>query len=176
MDLTSKILDLRITRVDNVMSSCVKKLQRGVLYDLRSRHPTIDGVGLLYEEVTLIPWLVFIQISLSRYDEHRSKLSDLLSLPKEEPKELKGSRQKTLYSYYKRLGGDEVEKVMFLYVSPEEMDCNNSPILPSLHKYLTKAKNNQMHFGILSGKSKFMSFLQEQKLRTSIRASKCNES
>ena len=50
------------------MASCVKSLRAGVLYDLRSRHPTIDGVGLLYEENTMVPCLVFIKISLSVYD------------------------------------------------------------------------------------------------------------
>ena len=61
----------------------------------------------------MIPWLVFIQISLLAYDEHHSKLSDLLTLPNEKPKKLKGSRQRTLYSYYKQLAGTEVKNVCF---------------------------------------------------------------
>ena len=148
-------LNLLVTHVDYVMTSCVKSLRGGVLYDLRSRHPTIDGVGLLNEEKTLIPWLVFIQISLSAYDEHHSKLSDLLTLPSKKPKELKGPCQRTLYSYYKQLAGTEVKNVIFVYISPEEMDSDGSnDILPNLHKSLSKTKNN-MHFGILSQKSYF---------------------
>ena len=40
-------LNLLMTHVDNIMASCVKGLRGGVFYDLRSRHPTVDGVGLL---------------------------------------------------------------------------------------------------------------------------------
>ena len=73
----------------------------------------------------MVPWLVFIQTYLSAYDEHQSKLSNLLTLPNKKPKELKGSRQRTLYSYYNQLAGNEVKNVLFIYVSPEEMDSDD---------------------------------------------------
>ena len=59
-----------------------------------SHHSTIDSVGLLY--VWFLGWFSYKFLCLHTYDEHQSKLSELLTLPNEKPKELKSSCQRTL--------------------------------------------------------------------------------
>ena len=51
-------------------------LQESVLYELKRAHPIIDCVGNL-SDTTSQKWLVFIQISLQPYHEHKIKLSKL---------------------------------------------------------------------------------------------------
>lgn len=57
--------------------SDVKELDIGVLYALRSKYPTIDGVGLLNQKYQNYPWLVFAQVSLQDYSKHSKLLTFL---------------------------------------------------------------------------------------------------
>jgi len=51
-------------------------VQPDQLYELKRAHPVIDFVGLL-TSTTESKWLVFIQLSLQSYQQHRSKLVDM---------------------------------------------------------------------------------------------------
>ena len=58
---------------------CLAQMRKNELYELRVLHPVIDGVGLLTETTTGEDWLVFIQVSLSRYTRHCSKLHNIFN-------------------------------------------------------------------------------------------------
>ena len=80
-------------------SDTLIKLDRSVLYQLRYKHPVIDGIGILQDERN-VSWLAFIQISLSPYLSHHTKVTDLFEhhVCRETPS---GSDKiRTLYSYY----------------------------------------------------------------------------
>ena len=82
-------------------------MRKNELYELRVMHPTIDGVGLLREEGSCEDWLVFIQVSLSHYSRHCSKLPDIFKnkySTKSMPLELKNSKKGTSF-FYRRLAG-----------------------------------------------------------------------
>ena len=66
---------LRVERPEGRLTT----MHTNMLYELRVFHPTIDGVGYLKEEGSGQEWLVFIQVSLSKYSHHRSKLTDLFT-------------------------------------------------------------------------------------------------
>ena len=50
-------------------------IQQNTLYELRTSHPIVNALGYLHETDDTY-WLVFIQISLQRYEDHQS-LCDL---------------------------------------------------------------------------------------------------
>ena len=59
-------------------STEIKKLPAGILYHLRYTYPVIDAIG--YLKVNGNYYLVFVQLSLSEYRYHRTKMSDLTSV------------------------------------------------------------------------------------------------
>ena len=61
----------------NSVQQALSHVSTSVLYKLRYAHPAIDGVGFLTETSTNKVWLVFIQVSLSSYQHHNSKLKDI---------------------------------------------------------------------------------------------------
>ena len=90
----------------------------GTLYHCKYTYPVIDGLGYLkidaadrhVSEVTLC----FIQVSLSKYAEHRTKLNDLNT---HNPPE---DSSKNILQYYKGLvpRGYKIKETVYIYVSP----------------------------------------------------------
>ena len=67
----SKIVDSKeVSDVD-----VIAELLLGTLYHLKYTYPVIDAVG--YLEVDGIPSLVFVQVSLSPYSSHSTKINNL---------------------------------------------------------------------------------------------------
>ena len=52
-------------------------MEYGVLYHSRYKHPIVDAVGILKRIDKIKYHLVFIQISMSKYYSHSSKIEDL---------------------------------------------------------------------------------------------------
>jgi len=76
-----------VVSLDSIPSS---QLKVGILYELRSCHPIVDGVGYL-EDAQKRKWLVFVQVSLANYEDHR-KMCDIFcrhTTGRSVPKELK---------------------------------------------------------------------------------------
>ena len=72
------IITLHFAVVETLQTGEVlKNMTSGVLYHLRYKHPVIDGVGIMERGKTKKKWLVMIQVSLSSYKSHRSKISDI---------------------------------------------------------------------------------------------------
>ena len=63
----------------HIFSELIAKLEVGILIHLRYTYPVIDAVGYLCVDGE--PSLVFMQISLSKYSQHDTKLKDLLVKP-----------------------------------------------------------------------------------------------
>jgi len=118
------MLKFNITDVHNLKDSeLLTGMNKGVLYHLQYRHPVIDGVGLLEMEGKIEPWLVFIQVSLSSYTNHRSKMPDLFQ--RVMCPELKSS-DKTIFSYYYKMNSEVLKKrYLYVYISPKENDVEN---------------------------------------------------
>ena len=97
-------------------------MQRNTLYELRTSHPIVDALGYLHQTDDTY-WLVFIQISLQRYEDHRS----LCDLFKRAPKNSKVRCNMSLFTYYKHLLGigSSFQNILLLYVSPTAKDVNS---------------------------------------------------
>ena len=84
----------------------LRTMHKNTLYELRVLHPTIDGVGYLKEQGSDQEWLVFIQVFLSKYARHYSKLTDLFTNKhsmKSMAVEMKYTKKKTLFGFYRSL-------------------------------------------------------------------------
>ena len=126
-----------------------------VLFELRANHPIVDAVGLLKGSDGK-QWLVFIQVSLIAYKDHRS-LIDLFHRP---PKGAPVHQNISYFSHYRRLFKlpYEYPNVLILYISPKEKP-SDSP-LEKLKEEITNLKTKHLKsllkWGVLSKNSSFM--------------------
>ena len=97
-------------------NTVLEHMDKSVLYFLRYKHPVVDAVGILQDE-KCVWWLVFLQISLSSYLSHRTKVTDLLE--QHRCPEINSSCE-TLYGYYKRMCEVDVSAI-YVYISPREI-------------------------------------------------------
>ena len=113
-------------------------VQRNMLYELRTSHPIVDALGYLREADGMY-WLVFIQISLQRYEAHGS----LCDIFKRAPKNLKVPRNVSLFTYYKHLFGigSNFQNILLLYVSPTAKDVNS---LSKLNQQISELSNENL--------------------------------
>ena len=80
--LRESVVTFCVPLVEEMDENCIVKcITVGILFHLRYKHPVIDGVGYLQENSGKIVSLVMIQVSLSPYKTHRSKLEDLFTKP-----------------------------------------------------------------------------------------------
>ena len=119
------LTEVRSIRIRGVSyTEMIKDLPVGYLYHLKFTYPVIDAVG--YLEVDQIPLLVFVQVSLSPYVAHKTKLEDLFSTPAPEDEE------KTILDYCKGLTSKDTGRrcskisALYVYVTP--------PVQPSKKK------------------------------------------
>ena len=114
-------LKFNIIQVKNLkQGEMVNEMMSGCLYHLRYRHPVIDGIGVFETEGTSKRWLVFIQISLSTYANHGTKISDLFRFVK--CPELK-TPETTIFEYYKGMNPKVKQKrCVYVYASPKEIN------------------------------------------------------
>lgn len=91
------------------------ELQSGTLYEMRTNYPIVDAVGLLQDNKG-VDWLVFIQVSLQAYDEHRS----LYNLFHRAPKNTQIQHNISIFTHYKNLYRANCNALLF-YVSPMEI-------------------------------------------------------
>ena len=120
-----------------------KKFNSSTLYELRRQHPAIDAVGLLKDESGQ-NWLVFIQVSIQRYQDHQSMIKLFHKPPsiRHTPTELKKNKTISLYTFYKRLcitSSMTDIKVMLVYVSPLEQIAEIN-MLSHLHDEVKQLK------------------------------------
>jgi hypothetical protein len=151
----------------NQISNCpVRGLPEGVLVFLRSFHPVIDAVA--YVRVDDIPWLVLIQVSLSDYKHHKSKVNNL----KDEITGCEKYRVSTginWLEYYRQQvpeSGKEGLKCIYIYVSPE--DLIESDVSVCLKPYNLRASEGCMEgvfFGLIlrdSDSARFITVVKEK--------------
>ena len=77
--VTISVSNLKQTKTVSFSNICdvemIEELSLGTLYHLKYTYPIIDGVG--YLEVDGHPSLVFVQVSLTPYTNHSTKIKDL---------------------------------------------------------------------------------------------------
>ena len=107
------------------------KLKPGYMYHLRSGHPAIDSVCVALTE-SEEKFLLLLQVSLSSYSEHLSKAVDIRrGVTKQERKSVEEilpqqSASTSIAQYYQYLGGNiDNDRVMYVYISPKEIDPPN---------------------------------------------------
>ena len=106
-------------RVNVAMSTAVKQLVAGTLYHLRPGHSVLDAVGYLVVDEQ--PWLLMIQVSLSTYSNHKSKLGNLLDAIDKKEKEYDSNAKNWLQYYRSRMPTAKSDlKFMYIYISPLE--------------------------------------------------------
>jgi len=114
------------------ISGCDDALNQCVLYEMKAYYPIIDGIGYLKDKHDKL-WLVFIQISLSKYEKHRS-LCDLFHYTTHVHSNW------SLYTYYRKLYkiSQNFTDALLLYISPQEK--SNGDILPKLKEKISGLK------------------------------------
>ena len=98
------------------------------IHRLRPKHPAIDGVCVTTESTSNRRYLLLLQVSLTEYRRHESKGIDIRKCvePAFEGKISKGVST-TIAQYYKKLAKVESdENVIYVYVSPHELDPPSS--------------------------------------------------
>ena len=152
-DPTRKCLSLTYSQVSAIVDC--SNLQRGILYETKAYYPIVDAIGCLTDNDRK-HWLVFIQISLSKYENHKRKLSNLFK----HHSHVK-SRQ-SYYTYYRKTYNldNKFQQALLLYVSPREQSTGHSDLLPKLKdeiSHLTiKSLKRNLKFGVVSTDSHFI--------------------
>ena len=120
------------------------------------RHEVIDCVGYLKDAVNDKNCLVYAQLaqlSLQKYRIHR-KLSDLINTAP--PKSRLSERMKdipnlTLFTYYLLLAKPQPDKIIFLYVTPEDDTSLLEELKHDLQLVQRYADVNQLKVGLYAG-------------------------
>lgn len=113
-------------------------LMANKLYEMKRAHETFDFVGYLTDHCN-VKWLVFIQVSLQKYTNHRAKLCSIFHSAQR--------KKDPLYNQYRNLFAIDSEAqcdVLLLYISPK------NTILENLWKNLGNASVQQtLYVGVL---------------------------
>lgn len=103
------LTSVKFNDINILKTAFVKKPIPGTLYHLRPKHPVIDMIGSCDGHL----WL--LQLSLQPYRSHKTKFKDLF----EQFPTLEFGKN-TIISYYAALFGTCEEKVVYIYVSPQQ--------------------------------------------------------
>lgn len=99
INISEKALTLCFTLVENMQTGEILHcMTSGILYRLRYKHPAIDAIRVMEKDRKKKQWLVLIQVSLSPYAVHRSKIGNLLKYT--QCPELNCSDHNTILNYY----------------------------------------------------------------------------
>ena len=151
-------------------------LAEGVLYQLRSCHPVIDAVAYIKKDS--IQWLLLIQVSLSAYKDHDSKVEDLnnpvIGCEKvrltSNPKRRKRAETKTnppakkrkikpeeeidwLKYYYDMLPRGTTTKCVYIYISPKNIVEKEVSDLKEYNLRNNSASHVDVFFGLILSSS-----------------------
>ena len=97
-------------------NGAVTKLSKGQLYHLRHGHPAIDAVCVVKVN-SGVEYLVLMQVSLSRYGEHKSKSQCHIQAHSCQRKP-----NMSIVQYYPNMTeGIAPDNVLFVYASPKEL-------------------------------------------------------
>ena len=153
-----KVFECILNTKHQVRCVPIQKLYKSVLFQLRFGHPVIDGVGLLFDQQNKC-FLVFIQVSLSTYSDHKSKVYDLFKYKSNSP-ELK--KHPNLFEYYQSLAKTAYPKFnrkncLYIYISPmNAWDESDKPILELLQKHA----GSMVKVGVMYKSSHLYQFLK----------------
>ena len=120
---SSACIKFRVNQVQQ-MHQNVGNLTENVLYRLNMYHPVIDAVGLLSPEGGTFS-LVYFQVSISSYDDHNMKITDLFVDKHQNSKYPELTKDcKTLHDYYSGKVVRTLQDVYYIYISTETTKSN----------------------------------------------------
>ena len=136
----------------------VTTLEPGKIYEMKSFYPIVDAVGYL-PDASGCQWLVFIQVSLSCYVDHRS-LCDLFKRASLKAKMLsiRAPTNSSLFTYYNYQYDihSTLQNAILLYISPRELHPKGV-LLPKLKEEVNKHSKvcENLKYGAFVEDSKF---------------------
>lgn len=143
-----KELKIGISKIDELVPN--SSPEQNTLYELRSSHPIVDALGCFM--VKNVKRLVFIQVSLKRYENHHS----LCDFFKRAPKNFLVNKNVSVFTHYRRLF-DQWSNVLLVYVSPKNTNIDSMSLLHQQISKLNRAElKRKLWYGVLSRHSSFM--------------------
>lgn len=134
-----------------------QRLMDGTLVYLRPGHPVMDAVA--YIKVDGMPWLLFIQVSLSEYGNHKSQAKDLCN-------QVTGCEKReercTWIEYYRSRLPESVKdsaRLMYVYISPKNLVEGSTE---TLKNYGLRDQGNDIYFGMFLNNSESAMFIATQ--------------
>ena len=120
---SSACIKFRANQVQK-MHQNVGNLTENILYRLKMYHPVIDAVGLLSPDGVMFS-LVYFQVSISSYDDHNMKITDLFKDKHQNNKYPELTIDcKTLHNYYSIKVLRTFLEVYYIYISTETTKSN----------------------------------------------------
>lgn len=113
----------------------VMKLSKGQLYHLRQGHPAIDAVCVANDD-SGDAYLVLMQVSLTKYGEHKARASAIFKHTVAKEKVVKPNVSIVEY-YLNMTEGIALDHVLFLYASPKEL---NAPVESTFLEVLSRCE------------------------------------
>ena len=118
----------------------VTELSNGQLYHLRKGHPAIDAVCVAEDQQSGHMYLVLMQVSLSKYGEHKTKASDISKQIVGKEKAAAAHPDVSIVEYYremtKAIAQDDKmiaeDHVLFVYASPKELNVPLESTFPDV--------------------------------------------
>lgn len=153
-------MEVKFEKISVAMLNPSTEVKLDVLYELKRAHPIVDFVGHLTGNDNN-QWLMFIQISLQPYQQHRTKLGDIFRRTSENIT----NKSWSLYTGFRQLYSinyhDTSKKVLLLYISPKET---------KLEQLWSSVKdihiNQSVYVGVLASTATFYKDLMDfQKMR-----------
>ena len=122
----------------------------GVLNRLRPEHPAIDAIGVV-EDQSKKKWLLMLQISLSEYKKHRSKVEHIYNYVSG----LEGEGGVTWLQYYQGLLPETLKEIdcMYVYVSPKQIGTTDPYEVMQEHGVKSRTKSPTLYFGVVGSKT-----------------------
>ena len=119
----------------------------GVLNRLRPEQPAIDAIGII-EGQSKKKWLLMLQVSLSDYKKHRSKVEHIYNYISG----LEGEGGVTWLQYYQGLLPETLKEIdcMYVYVSPKQIGTTDPYEVMQEHGAKSRTKSPTLYFGVVS--------------------------
>lgn len=130
-DMIRRTANFKFTaRVQCRSGQALTRMEEGILYHLRAKHPVIDAAARV-NDGNGKKWLLLLQVSLSPYKEHMSKAADLKNHVTGPERDYQDC---TWLEYYCRIsqsvppaGQEEARSCMYVYISPKEYASETNP-------------------------------------------------
>ena len=105
-------------------NTALQQLSLSCLHHLRPGHPAIDAVCLTTNSANPADenyYLLLMQVSLSKYSDHRSKAIDIRKVVVAPEKDVAPNPNLSVAEFYRSLAKQENVKIVYIYASPQQL-------------------------------------------------------